>query len=809
MEFAFLGPQSPTGWDAWDGDNYAVSDAGVKLATTDLPTYVDPELAVEGLPSGARIVDVDVDDCGTLYVLAADGDLFEYDPGTDRLTRLACTWFAPGDPAGDADGPDPRAVCVTTDDLYLADGGGRVHALSRHLLQTRWIADAPFVEPVDLAAVDGTVWVLDRGTGGGDGFVATLDAAGRSDRVVSGLESPRELAVDPVGNTYVLDALVASAAGDPAVRKFDAGGAELDDTYPLDAFAISGGSGAFEPSCLEVGSEDELLAGVAPDAETERSLFRFRTADHSFDRITTFGRGSESLRLDRRGGDGFLYVVDETERSVSVLAQVTHNRTNPTTGHHDARIRTRLDGGEFETAWHRVTATFDLEGSGTQVRLRYCATDDEALTEDLEAIAGIGETYADRLRDAGTRRVSELVRLSATEISDVTGAPTATAEDWLDHAAGILVEWRAIDRPNPHDALLETAVGRYLWVELTLQGTESASPRLEAFRAYFPRQSYLRHLPEIYQEGPDGEAFLERYLSIFESVLTDVEEEIGASTRYLDSQGIPAEYLSWLNQWLALDAGESWSADASRRLLARAPELFEKRGTPEGILEVVRIFLEIDDEREEPVDGGDAAAGQDVDDDSVGDRAGTGVDRTDAGGDGRIPAAAWAWANDRERGVVDRLREAGHLTADEATAELARHRDLPAEYARTRRLYLLEEAAFDCIDTEGALAAYRQLIGCPQCFLVMVRPPVEEETLRTVRRIVDAEQPAHAAGRAIELASWIRLGNNAYLGVNSTLPDREFALEEAELGMDSRLTERESGIHLGRRSWLDGDGHVS
>lgn len=807
MEFAFVGPQTPAGWEDWTGDNYQVTDAdqategnqvtegGVVLATQPRPTYVSPEVVIDGLPDGAAIVDFDLDECGTMYLLTEDGTVYQYDPGTERLTRLACTWYGieredanerEGKDANEREGEDdedrtldPQAICVTADSLYLADGAaGRIHALSRHLLQTRWIASQPFDTPVGLATFDGVVQVLDRGPDSGDGFLAALDERGTAERIVTGLDAPQEFAIDADGNRYVLDRTVHSGSGPFTVRKFGPDDVEVtDDPYPLDEFAIQGVGTTFEPSCIEVGDEDEIFAGVQSDAEHEKTLLRFVADDRVFERILTFER-CVNLLVDRttQSGSG-LYAVDDSERSVSFLTEVTHNSQNPVSGRYDAQVRTRFDSGESEMEWHRVSTDFDLEGTDSQVRLRYAATDDEDVGHDLDvgAIRGIGSTYADRLRAENVERISELVELSVETVTDLTNASETDAEDWLVQAERLLVEWKPLGRPDPRDALLEEAVGRYLWVEVSLVGTESTSPRVTSLRAYFPRQSYLRYLPAIYREDRESAAFLERYLSIFESVFTDIETEIESSTRYVDSRGIRSEHLSWLARWLAVDVGETWPEAAERRLLERAPDLFKMRGTREGILEIIRIFLEIDATAEnQPSE-----------------------------------STSWDRAREREDAVLQHLEAKGHLTADEVETELEAHESLPAVYDAARQLYLMEYQEFDVVDSEEVLETYRQLINCPQCFTVMIGSSIDDEQLRTVRQIVDAEQPAHAAGRAIDLEPRVRLGSHTYLGINSTLPDRTFVLEDATLGADSVLTERESGVHLGRRSRLDGDGHVS
>lgn len=789
MAFAFLGAQSPDAWYEWTGSNHEVTAEGVAVARMPAPTYVSPETVIDGLSGETTVVDVALDECGVLYLLGSDGAVYTYDRRADRTTHLECLWHAArcdetvdADDASDGPTADPSAIAVTPEIIYLTDSdGGRVRAVSQRLLQTLWIIGEPFEAPVGLASHQETAYVLDRGHVSGEGFVARLAASGTAERIVTGLDAPEALVVDADGNLYVLDRR-GNGNGPLAVRKFDDEREEIvDDVYPIETFVVARSSTSFEPSCLEVGDEDELLAGINPEGPAERTLFRFLPDEGTFERLPTFKRGSVALQLDRTDGavqEGGLYVVDDSKRIVDFLVETRHYSRNPATDRYDAQVRTCLDSGELETAWHRVTASFDVRGAGSQVRLRYAATDDDAKTEDLEEIAGIGPTYADRLRSANVRWVSELVDLTAEEISDVTGTAVSTSDDWLAEARRRAVDWTSLPLPDPGDALLDDPVGRYLWVELTLLGTESRTPRVASFRAYFPRQSYLRYLPAIYQEDPASAAFLERYLSIFESVFVDIEAEIDAVTRYLDPQGVPSEYLSWLRRWLALEAGETWSEEAERRLLKRGPELFKRRGTRAGLLEMVRLFLE------EPVESDESDDAEGTDDDST---------------------LAWANAHRHERVVLRRLAAKSQLTDAEVEAALRVHETLPAVYDRAERLFLLEYAAFNCIDSEETLAAYRALLGCPQCFLLMVTPPVSDEQLRTIRRIVDDQRPAHAAGRAIELRPWIRLGSNAYLGVNSTLPERDFVLEETELGANAVLSERESGFQLGRRSRLDED----
>ena len=60
---------------------------------------------------------------------------------------------------------------------------------------------------------------------------------------------------------------------------------------------------------------------------------------------------------------------------------------------------------------------------------------DEGSPADVETVAGIGPTYADRLREAGIETTAELAGRDVAELADVTGAGNSRVEDWLDELA--------------------------------------------------------------------------------------------------------------------------------------------------------------------------------------------------------------------------------------------------------------------------------------------------------------------------------------------------------------------------------------
>lgn len=791
MTFPFIDTHTATEWAAWDGQNHAVDEDGATIATAERVQYVDPTPLLGDPPLPFEVADLSVDDCGDLWLLTTAGTLYRYDAEAADLRRIHCTWDDPPSV--------PRGIAVTADTVYVAIGaspdagaatddaaGGRVHAFARHPFQTRWIADEPYDDPLALGHHRGTVSILDRGEGAP--FVAEIGRGGAPVGEATGFRTPVDLAVDTVGDRYVLDH--AAGGDEPSIRRIAAGETGVETSVPADQFETPETGAMPAPSALAAASPGDLIVGTGTAAPTEPSLFRYDLAEAAFERLASFsGPVAELLaRRDEVGSPG-LYVVGDPRDSLSFLSAADRYQRNPVTGRYEGAVATRLDAGEHRTEWHRLTVALPTTPAGTQVRVFYGATDDDDLRPGepwigsptpLTRLEGIGANIAGRLREAGVRRLLDLVVLSPERLAELAETDdfhvsTSQAADWIDAARDVLdderaaadFDWQSIGPPNPEDALLSDATGRYLWVKVALIGTPSAAPRVNSLRAYFPRQSYLRYLPAVYQEDVRSAAFLEQYLSLFESVFTDVEEEITAATRYLDPDGVPGEALSWLAGWLALSPDETWSTAAERELVRRAHELFKQRGTREGLRGLLSIYL--------------------------GDRA------------TRPPA--WQWALDRQRTAIDEREATGDLTP-EAADRLRTRLD--------RTVFLWEETDLDCIEDPDVRATYERLLPCPQCFAVLLWPSLSDDAVREAQRIIDSTRPAHAVGRGIRLQPWVRLAgherdssHHTYLGVNSALADREFVLESSGLGTDTRLSEREASGQYGTRERLGIDTDLS
>jgi phage tail-like protein len=164
------------------------------------------------------------------------------------------------------------------------------------------------------------------------------------------------------------------------------------------------------------------------------------------------------------------------------------------------------------------------------------------------------------------------VALSASDIQ------TLPLEDWL------------TGQINSDDFLILSPPGRFLWLKIQLAGNGMVSPLLQDLEIHFPRQTYLQYLPAVYQADPISKDFLERFLSIFQTVLGGVEYQIDHLADYFDSDGAPNRpFLEWLAGWLDLSFYQNWPLETCRRLLRHAPELYRKRGTAAGLKRLLEL----------------------------------------------------------------------------------------------------------------------------------------------------------------------------------------------------------------------------
>lgn len=154
-----------------------------------------------------------------------------------------------------------------------------------------------------------------------------------------------------------------------------------------------------------------------------------------------------------------------------------------------------------------------------------------------------------------------------------------------------LLPWLGPEK-NPPDLLFKRTSGRYLWLKLTLRTfAAEVRPQVNQMRVYYPRLSYMSYLPAIYQEEPLSKDFLERFLAIFETVFSGLEDKICNIAKFFNPATTPPGFLNWLASWLNLALDEAWPEEKKRTLVQEAATLYKMKGTPSGISRLIELYI--------------------------------------------------------------------------------------------------------------------------------------------------------------------------------------------------------------------------
>jgi phage tail-like protein len=338
-------------------------------------------------------------------------------------------------------------------------------------------------------------------------------------------------------------------------------------------------------------------------------------------------------------------------------------------------------------------------------------------------------------------------------------------------------KWRpAISDPDPladvPDLFIGGAPSGYLWVAALLVGDGVRTPVLSELKVEYDHKTYLDYLPAIYKgDTPCGD-FLLRFVSLFESMFQDVEDEIAGLPRLFDPAATPAKLLPWLASWLALDLDEDWDEAFKRKLIAEAFELYGRRGTVAGLIEALRLFAGVDAVIEEPILQNEwwALPAEEIDpcaSSSCGCQPGFGDAACSCGC--AQPAALgpekkWGQGENSVLGFTTRL----------ASAEL--EGAVLGSTAILDRSTLITDAElgaplFDEVAFRFSVLVHRHELKCAG-------------TLQTLQAVIEREKPAHTAYHLCVVEPGLRVGFQARVGIDAVVAGPP---EPAELGGQFQL----------------------
>lgn len=273
----------------------------------------------------------------------------------------------------------------------------------------------------------------------------------------------------------------------------------------------------------------------------------------------TYGVG-DGLYVDQTGmyqwfGDGWclnFYQLGEVYRKETKI------KDNIVTGHYLSRC---FDCYVEKETWHRYLVDF-ITGHNTRIKVNFYTTDDNRII------------YQDR-----KMTISEFMSLEAIT---------------FDEKKKVLCNdsYFKSDCLNAHDGLFQNTNGRYLWFNIELMGTTKRSPLVKSIQMFYKRRSYLRYLPEVYQQDKNSVGFLSRFLSIYESYLSDMEEQIDQVHKTFEPDLNTGENLRFIGSWLGLELDNSWNDEQIKKMVKVSSQLYKRKGTKYSIETILEIYLD-------------------------------------------------------------------------------------------------------------------------------------------------------------------------------------------------------------------------
>lgn len=718
MEFSTATTLTATDWRKWAGRNIAVSNGGIELAT-------EPSLRVDRLSESA--IDIAVDADGIYYTLRSSAVVYRHD---ERRSVEHCLWRA-----DNSELTEPRAICVSGDRLYVVDKTGTLAVVSTRLQQPIGTIETDLDELVTITAAGGQLYLLDTASES----VRILQSDGTTETVFESVSRPLDMTVDKRGTIYVLETQPThkevhkqASTGEllsgrilegrqRRIRKLSSEGESDPGRFPLSAFELADGK-TVTPTRIGTAVDAPLFVTGQTTADSETIVGEVAPETSTVRERTRLDGNCRVFRTPAASSDGVSYAaVGESNRCLRLDPTDTHTR-GPDDDRYCGYGYRQFDAGS-SIQWHRLTVDCEAPTASTRLRLSYLASDDPSpLDEPLSSVTGLSESLLVDHADT----VWELLSYDPAGLAACSDELTVgDAEDCLDTALAAIEtalsgQWQTVES-TASDVLLSEATGRYLTVRVELLGTPTASPRVNSLRAFWPRQSSIQSLPELYRDDDASAAFLEQLLSVFDVLFTDIERDVNSVTQYLDPAAAPADGLSWLAEWIGVDTPTEWPTAATRELLAAGPELHSKRGTRDGLREMLGIYLRHLSPPETPP------------------------------ADWMVPTESSGF------GAVD-LSGVDH------------------------GLCILEPQDLDAIESTALRDAYEKYLPNQRSVAVYAGPFDDSDHRQAVEAIIREETPAHVHGSLVELEPAFTLGADSFLGCNTRLSERQLELGETTLG---------------------------
>lgn len=532
----------------WQGLELRVDGALQLYALPLLEDQLPQEVTSLGVPGGPAGIAVDID--GTIYFS---------DPQNHRILKIdACDGAQTALPCIGNEGLDPtrlstpRGLLIPSHrrSLFVADSGN-------HRIQ---IFDLTSFQLVD-------IW-------GQTSSAGTPQPGGEPGR----FNTPWALAGDREGGTYVVD------YGNHRVQKFNA----LGELVPGFWERMRGEQSVNQPIDIAVATEGQAIRIYVIDGGT-RTIGVFDAEGH---RVGLIASERLSQPLGIAAADGALYVGDDDSWRVLAFKRKAeaYDLAGEAVGYVGPVAALAFDGkGSLLVHTGSALAPVRLAlNKGHRAK---------GVLWSKPIQAPKPEVQWHRLRAAMERLPPDAhIQLFVHVSNNAAAAPLAVpgADDPFGDP-----RWRAVT-PDVADLFIGGA-GCCLWVGALFSSDGRATPVVSQIRAEFDRDTYLSHLPAIYNNDPRCRDFLLRFLSLFEGFFGEVDGEILDLPALFDPDAVPLDWLPWLAGWLALELDEDWDEAMQRHVIAEVFKMYGKRGTAEGLRQALRLFARVHAIIQEPI----------------------------------------------------------------------------------------------------------------------------------------------------------------------------------------------------------------
>lgn len=393
-------------------------------------------------------------------------------------------------------------------------------------------------------------------------------------------------------------------------------------------------------------------------------------------------------------------------------------------------ITYRLDSGGAANRWGRVFVEACIP-DGTAVHVAAVTSDDEFATAVSHTPAEPAACTAVELAASAPLPPDEFDMDTMAVVGGVHARRDPITPWWWPDEA---------DRYRSYEAPIDAPPGRYLWVTIELSGNRRRTPRVRELRVERRTHRLLRRLPALYSADDQQEAFLRRYLSMFDGFVHDLDVRAQCREILVDPHSTPSEALDWLASFLGLVLDDSWADAARRELVSRITQLYRRRGTLWALGTYMEVFL-------------------------AGDR---------AGDPSTPPVQPIIVEHYRLRGV------GGPVVGDDPA--LSSRSVLGAGFRVGGSVGELGSRPLDPNDDRASAHARHA-----HRFSVLIPRPLGAEEHRAVARILDTERPAHTTYELCTVDAGMRVGRGTHIGLSSVVgPTGTFEAAVTDLSLIGR-----------------------